>query len=713
MGHSRRAHHWLTALVLGLVCGGLPAFGVDLLETRFATTPPGWTLPAAWQVADGELLATTNASHARYLVPQLHDLGDCTIMVTMRQAEGELGAVRAGVLYHARDADNAYFALLRADGGYWLGKLVGGKPIPLLTGLVSAIRTAGPNTLVVKCRGDRQTVSINGSQLIARNDGSYERGGVGLWSTGTGTTAYTEFKVSAPEGQAALPPLPAPTPNPTPAPAPTPELDPLPAPEPNPTPGTTQAPDPTPAPTAPVPPPLLTTPSGITAPPSAAASEGTEALTVPETLGPRGSEPTPMPAPPGPVLGPGPDAPAPGPLRTVEPAPPEPVAPAEAAPSPAEPAPGRSNPPTVTPAPAEPAVLFSESFDPPKHKWNEDAFRRIEDGELKLKAVAGYKLSGFARGFADYRYHGRARSLSAQGGTYGLVARLQENGDSGYLLVIRNPDVFAVARLDAGKPVLLRRGQAALSPDWNQLDVRCLGSTFTFTVNGAVVATFKDDRYPRGGLGVWVDQYRDAAFDDLQAESLLPVEPVGPIEIPTTDEPADETPAEVLLKEDFDPPSMQWQTDANRELKDGALELRAPQARYILSGVADDRFSDYSAALEVERLGGPANGRVGLVARVQPDGRSGYLFALYSVNRFVVLRLDPNGASELARGEAAVRPGVNTLAVRCRGSRLAFDLNGAEVVTIQDDTYRSGGFGLYVDNGARARFDNLVAVALK
>ncbi|MBI2299366.1 MAG: hypothetical protein HYU66_10565, partial [Armatimonadetes bacterium] len=336
-------------------------------------------------------------------------------------------------------------------------------------------------------------------------------------------------------------------------------------------------------------------------------------------------------------------------------------------------------------------------------------FRRITGGELRIKAVSGYKLSGFPYSFADYVFTARTRALSAQGGTYGMVSRLQPDGNSGYLFVIRDPDTFAVARLDGGKPVLLRRGQAALATDWNRLEVRSLGATHTFRVNGAVVATFSDDRYPRGGIGLWVDEHRDAAFDDLLVEGLAAEQ---------TDLPAngDSTPVPrqsdvVLLEERFDPPQMHWQEDAHREIRDGALRLSAPAQRFIISGVADGRYVDYSVTTECERLDGPATGRAGLVVRLQGDGRTGYVFAVDASSGWVVLRFDPGDqAVELARGEAAWRPGVNTLAARCQGDRLNFAVNGASVVAIRDPAYRGGGFGLYVDNGTVARFDNILAL---
>ncbi|NUQ00590.1 MAG: hypothetical protein HUU35_12125, partial [Armatimonadetes bacterium] len=181
---SRTARWLLAALAIGTAA---PA--AELVNLGF-DTPPGWTLPAAWAVADGELRATVSASHARLLVPETAGLVNQTVRVTIRQIDGQVSQLRAGLIFRAPDADNGYFVLIRGDGAYWLGKLVGGKPIPTLTGFVGAVRTSGPNTITVVCEGERQSISLNDTRLLSRSDPAYAYGGVGLWAEGTGTAAF-------------------------------------------------------------------------------------------------------------------------------------------------------------------------------------------------------------------------------------------------------------------------------------------------------------------------------------------------------------------------------------------------------------------------------------------------------------------------------------------------------------------------------------------
>ncbi|NUQ01111.1 MAG: hypothetical protein HUU35_14780, partial [Armatimonadetes bacterium] len=349
--------------------------------------------------------------------------------------------------------------------------------------------------------------------------------------------------------------------------------------------------------------------------------------------------------------------------------------------------------------------LFSEDFDPPKHRWDVDGLRRIESGEIRIRAVAGYLLSGQALPLTDYTAAVRARAMSSGGGTYGLVTRLQRDAQSGYLFLLRDPDVFAVARLDAGKPILLRRGEVAVTAGWNQLEVDCLGGLFVFRVNGAVVASFSDDRYATGGVGLWVDNHRQAAFDDLLVTAAERPDTSGS----GRELPLPEPDRKVLLEERFDPPQLAWLEDEQRRIVEGALELRSEEGRFAISGAPESRTGDYQVQVEATRLDGPDRGLHGLLVRLQPDSRSGYLLAVYGGGRYLVLRFDAEGYVALARGETPLRPGANTLAAACQGAELQFLVNGTVVTRLTDTTYPGGGFGLYADNGVVARFDNLLA----
>lgn len=387
--------------------------------------PVGWDLPAGWRQEDGRLLAAPGLDPAVVLLPLTADRTDFRAEVTIVPLPDEAATARAGLLYRAPDRQHGYVAMIRGDGAYWLGYLDAGRITPSLSGRVAAVKQGEPNTLTVICEGPRQIVMVNGQRLLERKDERYGQGAVGLVADGPGRSAFDDFHLGEPSEAApprVVPPVVEPVEPATPT-APTPVTPTIVEPGPT-TPPTPDTPDVV-TPDMPVvpPPPVPDNPPVVppdTRPETPLVDPGTSP----------GGEPVTAPPPtPRPVLGPA--------LTTAPPDTPRPETP--------------SAPGVVPPAaPAAGTVLFEETFgDPPQHTWRQDDARRIEDGRIVIQAKEGYLLSGFPLDLKDYRYQARARTVSEAGGTYGLVVRLQNSGDSGYLCVVREPDVFAVARLDS------------------------------------------------------------------------------------------------------------------------------------------------------------------------------------------------------------------------------------------------------------------------
>jgi len=230
-------------------------------------------------------------------------------------------------------------------------------------------------------------------------------------------------------------------------------------------------------------------------------------------------------------------------------------------------------------------------------------------------------------------------------------------------------------------------------------------------VDGQRLGAVADATYATGGVGVWVDNQRAALFDNLlvtEASDSQEIAVVGPAD-PIAPPPVALT---LPFEERFAAPRMGWQQDGQRELREGALWLTSEPGRYVVSGVAEQRYTDYLLSAECEPVAGPAEGRFGLMARLQADGGSGYLLACRPDGSFVVMRLDAGGAELLSRGAVALSPGVQRLWARCAGTSLVFGINATELARVQDTTYGSGGFGVYADHGAQARFLSIRAEAL-
>ncbi len=621
----------------------------------------------------GRLLAAPGLEPAVLLLPRTAEQTDFRADVSIVPLPDEARHARAGLLYRAVDRQHGYLAMIRSDGAYWLGHLDAGRITPSLSGRVATVRQGESNTLTVICEGPRQIVMVNGQRLLERRDERYARGAVGLVADGPGRSAFDDFHLGEPS-EAAPPRVVPPEPTPPAPPGTPPPVTPV---EPTPV-------EPTPVMPTPVTP-TPDTPTVVTPAPVLPPLDGPRVDPGPSPSGESGATAPTLPA----------GRPVLGPALTATP----PVA-ARPEATPVAPVAARPEATPVAPGPAAGAVLFEETFgERPQHTWRQDDARRIADGQIVIQAREGYLLSGFPLDLRDYRYQARARSLSETGGTYGLVVRLQPGGDSGYLCVVREPDVFAVARLDRGQATLLGRGRVTLGADWHELAVDAAGGNFTFLVDGEEVSGFADSTYPSGGIGLWVDDYRSAAFDDLLV-TALGAAPAGPPPEPER---------ELLFEERFDPPQLAWRQDRQRMIREGAFELRSPEELFITAGVPESRTGNYRYEADVQRLEGPDRGLCGVIARLQPDSRSGFVFALRGSGQFVVFRMDRAGAKLLAEGAAPLRERQNHLRIDCDGDALEFRLNGTLVAEARDDTYLTGGFGLYADNGVIARFDNLRA----
>lgn len=653
---------WL-ALVLLTLSHLVVAAERDLLAERTQPWPDGWRL------AGGRLAVTARGDSRRAVVVELPQATSGSARLTWRVTQG--ADLRIGLVCMT-GPDSGWYAQMRGDGYYWIGQVTAGRAQARLTGLVPAERPGEPLSLRLEWQAGRQTTWLCGTPLSLPAT-SIPVSGVALWAAGQGAAEVMSLGLVEP-AVATTPPTHPVTPNPPVTPTTPPRLSP----------GGNQEPDPS-------------------APTDGGAQPGNVGQGQPGTPLPGGNPTRPSGTePPGAtVVDPGsghPGGALPAPTRPGGPDVPTP------------PQPGGVAVPT---APGGAAVLFEDDFDPPKHRWNRDAYREVQQGGLRLRAETGYQLSGFPDDFGALSVSARVRSLSADGGTYGLVARLQSDGGSGYLFVVRDPDQWAIARLDRGTAVVLKRGNTALAAGEHRLTATCVGEELAFAVDGTVLGQVADTTYPTGGVGVWVDNQRAALFDDLLAVEAVKADlTTPPVGVPTI--PGATTPANGVLpfEERFAAPRMSWQQDGQRELRDGALWLTSEPARYVVSGVAEQRYTDYLLTAECEPVTGPEEGRFGLMARLQADGSSGYLLAVRPDGGFVVMRMEPNGAEMLSHGALALPRGTQRLWARCAGTSLIFGINQTELARVQDGAYGTGGFGVYADNGAQARFLTLRAEAL-
>lgn len=211
--------------------------------------------------------------------------------------------------------------------------------------------------------------------------------------------------------------------------------------------------------------------------------------------------------------------------------------------------------------------------------------------------------------------------------------------------------------------------------------------------------------------------------EEVAAEPPPPAPTATPAPTPTVTPAA--RPGDVLLTDNFNDPAAGFlprsSPDPARYLlgyADGEYMIRRVDASYTGASTADlpGIYGDASIAIDARLVGTPGNAYVRVSCREQAGTDSEYRLAVRPGSReFRLERRDRGRATALLdwRASPAIRDGnqTNRLELICAGDRITASINGVEVGSVADDTYKQGRMeiGLFSTGvTSEARFDNLV-----
>lgn len=183
---------------------------------------------------------------------------------------------------------------------------------------------------------------------------------------------------------------------------------------------------------------------------------------------------------------------------------------------------------------------------------------------------------------------------------------------------------------------------------------------------------------------------------------------------PTVTQPT--TPAatpRVILDERFaDPSSLRWPntTDGPAQLASSEYVVRTRMAgQFVAIGVPMPQvFEDVTVSATFRKVNGPAGGGFGLILRNQADtpndgvDQNGHYYVLEVGDRGEVgiWRREDERWIDLVPWQPAsavnTGTGVNEIIARAAGAHLTLSVNGVQVATRDDPTYRAGTVGLFV-----------------
>jgi hypothetical protein len=181
-------------------------------------------------------------------------------------------------------------------------------------------------------------------------------------------------------------------------------------------------------------------------------------------------------------------------------------------------------------------------------------------------------------------------------------------------------------------------------------------------------------------------------------------------------------PGDTLFYDDFTNPGTGWEHFASAE---GTMDYDGSGYRFLINALQANfwstpgkSFRDVRMEVDVAKLGGPDENRIGLLCRFTEGNYYFFLVSsdgYYTIGKFIGGNAIQLGQSEMQYNEA-IHTGlaVNHLRADCVGDTFTFYVNGAPVAQAQDADFPEGEVGLlagtFSQPGVDVIFDNFVVL---
>ncbi len=179
---------------------------------------------------------------------------------------------------------------------------------------------------------------------------------------------------------------------------------------------------------------------------------------------------------------------------------------------------------------------------------------------------------------------------------------------------------------------------------------------------------------------------------------------------------------ETLFFDDFTDPATGWDRFSSAE---GTMDYDGSGYRFLVNALqanfwstSGKSFQDVRMEVDVAKLGGPDENRIGLLCRFVEDNY--YFFMISSDGYYTIGKYIGGNAIQLAQSEmqfnAAIHTGlaVNHLRADCIGDTITLYINGSPVAQARDSDLTQGDVGLLAGTfdqpGVDVIFDNFVVL---
>jgi hypothetical protein len=178
---------------------------------------------------------------------------------------------------------------------------------------------------------------------------------------------------------------------------------------------------------------------------------------------------------------------------------------------------------------------------------------------------------------------------------------------------------------------------------------------------------------------------------------------------------------EVLYKEEFEDNTTGWARVANdngiMDYDGGGYRILVRQPKLNFWSIPEKNFTDVRVEVDVIKLNGPDENRMGLMCRYQNGDY--YFFAIsndgyYVIGKFLGDMTLLLGQSEMQSSEVIQKGTLNHLRADCIGDQLTFYVNFTEVASATDPDLPNGDVGLlagaFTEPGVDVLFDHFVVM---
>lgn len=367
---------------------------------------------------------------------------------------------------------------------------------------------------------------------------------------------------------------------------------------------------------------------------------------------------------------------------------------------------GAAAQPGPGPAPAVDGSLFRDDFAA-NRGWSTDEFRSVADGAYHLQNAGEHKsyvswhpatskLGDLAMQAVVRRLAGGPQAL------YGLVWHVRDGQQFYFFLIGSDGRYFAGLATTDGIQVQVRgRAMSARAGDQaNTLRVESVGGLHTCAVNGVTVGQFRDDSYPTGAVGFYLEQPGHVTYDDLVVTppAKAAVGPAGGI-------------GKLLLEDPLVTATSGWPEDEHHVFDLGGYCVRAPDdgSRTVIHlgslGQGDGVYEVSGRPVQ-----GNLAGSYGMVVRANRPVDNFFYLLLNATGGWVVGECRSGEFATHAAGTVSqLRGGAegNRFRIALRDGTLTYGINDETLGTLKVPARGQGAVGLHVENGVVACFRNL------